>query len=148
MDVAFSAPLEPEACARPRAAARGGRVRVYLPSATRLWQQRFAAVALEHLPRARITEPVRLDLLAVLARPQRLQRRSDPRGLIWAPVRPDADNIAKNVMDALAFAWGDDAQVVELRVKKAYAEIGSTPRVELRLRSVELEPERIWEGRV
>jgi Holliday junction resolvase RusA-like endonuclease len=136
IDVLIIAPLAPEACARPRAAARGGHVRVYMPAATRRWQTQFAAVALEHLPGGRIEEPLRVDVLAVLARPQRLQRRSDSAGLIWAPVRPDADNVGKNVLDALAFAMRDDAQVVQLHVMKTYAEKGAEPRVEVRLRSV------------
>jgi Holliday junction resolvase RusA-like endonuclease len=144
IDVLIIAPLAPEACARPRAAARGGLVQVYLPAQTRRWQTQFAAVALEYLPRGRIEEPLRLDVLAVLARPQRLRRRADPVGLIWAPVRPDADNIGKNIMDALAFALRDDGQIVQLSVLKAYAELGQEPRVEARLRSVELTADEAW----
>lgn len=36
--------------------------------------------------------------------------------------RPDADNLAKTVLDALnGFAWDDDCQVVELGIHKTYA---------------------------
>lgn len=41
--------------------------------------------------------------------------------------KPDADNIAKAVLDALnGLAYHDDAQVVELHVSKAYAEQAHT----------------------
>lgn len=43
--------------------------------------------------------------------------------------KPDCDNVAKIVLDSLnEIAYHDDAQVVELRVFKAYSE---TPRVEV-----------------
>ncbi len=45
------------------------------------------------------------------------------KGLIPATIKPDADNIAKIVLDALnGVAWRDDSEVTELRVFKQYAE--------------------------
>lgn len=44
-------------------------------------------------------------------------------GEVAATRKPDADNIAKIVLDALnGLAWHDDTQVVELTVTKSYAE--------------------------
>ena len=48
--------------------------------------------------------------------------------------KPDCDNIAKAVLDALnGIAFDDDAQVVKLHVYKKYAD---TPRVEVSIREV------------
>jgi Holliday junction resolvase RusA-like endonuclease len=49
-----------------------------------------------------------------------------------ATAKPDSDNIAKLVLDALnGVAWDDDAAVVDLRVKKRHApEPGTYVRVE------------------
>lgn len=48
--------------------------------------------------------------------------------------KPDADNVAKSVLDGLnGVAWTDDKQVVNLRVKKFY---GKEPRVIIRIREV------------
>lgn len=138
IDVLIHAPLTPEACARPRAAAQGGRVRVYTPEATRTWQAALAVMARRALRGQHFADQaLRVEVLAVLPRPQRLMRRQDPDGLIWAPVRPDADNIGKNVLDALRDAWTDDAQVTWLTVLKAYAERHGAPRVAIAIRDAD-----------
>jgi Holliday junction resolvase RusA-like endonuclease len=42
-------------------------------------------------------------------------------GVEWPTGRPDSDNLAKGVLDALnGILWGDDAAVVELTVSKRY----------------------------
>ena len=46
---------------------------------------------------------------------------------IYPTVKPDTDNIAKSILDALnGIAYKDDKQVVTLSVKKRYDEV---PRV-------------------
>ena len=136
----IEAPIEPEACARPRAAARGnGRVRVYTPSATLTWQARLLLYAQRALRLADdgglqlIEGPLRVDILAVLRRPSRLNTRSQYPGAQWAPVRPDLDNVAKNVLDALRSIWRDDAQVVLSTLAKVYAAEGAAPRTIVRI---------------
>ena len=50
-------------------------------------------------------------------------------------MKPDTDNIAKSVLDALnGLAYGDDKQIVELKVRKYY---GVEPYVNVKL--IELE---------
>jgi Holliday junction resolvase RusA-like endonuclease len=52
-------------------------------------------------------------------------------GLVVPTVKPDADNVAKIVLDALnGSAFCDDAQVVHLQVLKRYAE---EPGVKVRI---------------
>lgn len=44
-------------------------------------------------------------------------------GKIWPAKKPDSDNIAKVVLDALnGIAYHDDTQIIKLSVTKAYKE--------------------------
>lgn len=140
LDVTFDASLEPAGCARPRAVRAGSRVRVYVPSKTIEWQHALARSAQSVLPKETIIEPVKVDILAVMSRPKRLDGKRYDTGFLWAPVRPDIDNIAKNVLDALRFAWRDDAQVVATSMIKVYAPKNAGARVVVRLASVEALP--------
>lgn len=55
-------------------------------------------------------------------------------GQLYPTKKPDIDNIAKCVLDALnKLAYRDDTQVVKLHMEKHYAEI---PRVEVEIREV------------
>ena len=50
-------------------------------------------------------------------------------GKVWHTKRPDADNVAKSILDALnGVAYGDDSGVTSLYVVKRY---GEEPRVEV-----------------
>lgn len=56
-------------------------------------------------------------------------RKKKPRPARYKTSRPDADNIAKGICDALnGQAWADDAQVVTLEVRKFHAAQGEPPR--------------------
>lgn len=147
LDVTFQALIEPAACARPRAVRAGSSVRVYTPSTTHQWQHSLALAARAALPHELITEPVRVDILAVLSRPKRLAGRKHSSGMLWAPVRPDLDNIGKNVLDALRFAWRDDAQVVASTMLKVYAEKDAGPRMVVRVASVATSPDVVLQER-
>ncbi len=136
----IEAPLEPAACARPRATRAGRTVRVYTPTETLRWQAMLAHHAQLVLRGKRFDGPVALDLVAVLTRPKRLDTRTQHPGAQWAPARPDLDNIAKNVLDALRFAWRDDAQVTWLRAAKLYAARGSGARVVVRIEELATQP--------
>ena len=134
IDVCFEVPLPPRGKDRPRVTRSG---HAFTPAATRRWESSLALMAQQQLPRTVLDEPVRVDVLAVLARPKRLLRKSDPGGLIWAPVKPDSDNILKATLDALKAFWRDDAQVVDTRILKAYAERDGRPRMVIRIRSTD-----------
>lgn len=71
-----------------------------------------------------LDEPVRVDVVLVEARPERLRRRADPDGRIpMAKGRVDVDNAAKLVLDAATRAgvWRDDTLVCVLHVERWYA---------------------------
>lgn len=56
-------------------------------------------------------------------------------GLIFPTKKPDSDNIAKVVLDALnGVAYRDDKQVVHLEIYKIY---GESPRIEVEIETLE-----------
>lgn len=135
LDFTFTVPLAPIGKGRPRLS--GGRI--HTPPKTSRWERDFAFVAAAFLPKG-ITGPVRVDIWAVLPRPQSLCRRTDPDGPVWAPARPDVDNITKAVLDALQAHWTDDAQVVCGEPVKTYAPKGESPRVVVRVSTPPADP--------
>ena len=53
-----------------------------------------------------------------------LKPKSKPKKACWPTSKPDADNYAKLVLDALnGVLWRDDSQVVRLFVEKAYCDV-------------------------
>ena len=68
-------------------------------------------------------EAVLDDLL--LARAPKKQREAMLRGEIAHTKKPDLDNMAKQLKDAMSRSgfWGDDRQVVSLRCSKCYAAV-------------------------
>lgn len=120
----FVVPLPPHGKGRPRFV--GGRA--VTPQATRDYE---AAVALAAraagLPR--FDGPVEVHVRAFYARPKRPVHRDYPLG------RPDADNVAKCVLDGLRDHFADE-HVVELHVQKRYAAHGLAPCVDVFVRSL------------
>lgn len=119
------------------------------PTKTRTYEATVADIASQAIDRV-IESPVEVSIVAVFARPKRLsmvyKKTGRPKygtGRIHCPQIPDADNIAKAIMDGMRSIWRDDRQVVRLHVAKVYAtmdrdEAGNwtneTPRVEVAIR--------------
>lgn len=86
-----------------------------------------------------ITGPWRCEISAYCGRPARLipnprGRKEQPSSAAFpATCKPDADNIAKAVLDAVVQAGVvcDDCSCVELRVRKLYVAMGEAARVEI-----------------
>ena len=57
--------------------------------------------------------------------------KSAPKRVRYPTTRPDLDNYLKTLLDALdKFAFPDDAQIVNIHAKKAFAAVGTPPRIE------------------
>lgn len=75
---------------------------------------------------------LRAEIIAYFPIPKstsKKKRDEMERGLIFPTKKPDTDNIAKAILDALnGLAYYDDAQVVHLEVQKRYS---NEPRAEV-----------------
>jgi len=134
--VEFVLPIKPRGWGRAIPRKFGDFVRVVQPTVDKRWQealQRFAAPAFG-ATRFEKGTALEVSILAVFPRPKRLLRKKDPDGLFPQTQKPDADNVAKLVLDGLAPFWGDDAQVSDLIVRKRYVERDESPRVEVHIR--------------
>ena len=135
---------------RPRATVQGGRARVYTPTATADWEH-FAALELRAAfldgcaPEAAnyMAGPLGCEIVAVFPRTAELLRKVKagykyPTWRLPHAVKPDADNVAKSVLDAIEKAGIilDDKQIALLTVGKHYAMIHEEPRVEVRIWSL------------
>ena len=135
---------------RPRATVQGGRARMYTPTPTADWE-RFAALELRAAfvgacaPEAAnyMSGPLGCEIVAVFPRSAELLRKVKagykyPTWRLPHAVKPDADNIAKSVLDAIEKAGIilDDKQIALLTVGKHYAMIHEEPRVEVRIWSL------------
>lgn len=135
---AFTLDVLPKPSNKRRAAMVGGHARVVQDAGVRAHQTTVAAMAAQYRPRqdgqpVQLSEPVSVRIVAVIARPKRLMGSKWPSGRIWCGSRPDADNLAKSVLDGLRDWWTDDSIVAELLVQKLYAAKGESPRYEVKI---------------
>ena len=120
---------EPVAKGRPRAFKdKRGNIRTHTPSGTAHAENEWRDIlhrSGEH-PFPPET-PLEVTVTAYFARP-----KSAPRKRVRPTVRPDYDNIAKLVTDALqGLAFHDDCEVVDAHIHKLYATYPDPPRTEV-----------------
>lgn len=128
----FFVDCPPVAQPRQRHALIGGRVRNYTPSDHPVGVFKTCVqIAARKAHQGPLLEgPLRLSLLFLLHRPQRLIWKTRPMPRLWATCKPDFDNAAKAVCDALnGVLWIDDSHICECRVRKMYASGDETPGV-------------------
>lgn len=113
-------PFEPVAKGRPRFVKATGRA--YTPPKTALgeWQIRQAWLGLLDSPLP-LKGPLRVTVCAYVRMPQSVPKSK--RATAEPIARPDLDQYVKSALDGLqGHAYFDDAQVVDLRARKAYGE--------------------------
>lgn len=133
---------DPKGQPRPRAFSRGGMTRVYDPGTAEAWKSQIA-IAFKDAKPADFTPfegPVNLNIHFFFTRPKSHFNRHGlkPDAPRFVTKKPDADNAAKAVMDALTTlgVWRDDAQVGILSVSKRYTD---TPQAGAKIGINELE---------
>ena len=131
--------LEPHGKGRPRVTFNGKWPRAYTPPKTAKWEKAAALLFANQWPRSALLGPVKIEIDAISRRPKRLNRKKDPPGLLIRAALPDADNVAKCVLDALqkAEVIKDDKQVVDLRIRRLYSEKEALGRIIIRITEVE-----------
>lgn len=127
MIISFTIPGVPVAKGRPRLTTRGGFARAYTPGKTRAYEADAAVVAAGAMgPNAPAEGALALALDVRLPVPPSWpskRRLSALEGLTRPCGRPDIDNYAKALCDALnGIVWHDDAQVVRLTAEKRYSD--------------------------
>lgn len=121
MAITFSVPGDPVPQPRPRVSTRGGFARAYVPAKHPVHAYRQALA--EAARAAGVTEsgkPLNVVIDAVFVRPKSHMLKGGVRLNAPALPRPDVDNIAKAVLDALQDVIGDDSAVARLVVEKSY----------------------------
>jgi Holliday junction resolvase RusA-like endonuclease len=126
--IQFFIPGTPKGQPRPKAFSRGGHAGVYDPATANEWKQNVRDAAKKCGLKFSESEPLSLTLHFWIARPKghygsgKKSHILKPGAPIWATSKPDSDNLAKAVMDALNDCgfWPDDSIVAELNIAKRY----------------------------
>lgn len=131
---------EPVAKGRPRATSFQGRARTYTPAKTRNYESHVREVAagrMQELGLAPFRRPVEVEIGAVMPVPRSWSAKKRAQaiaGVVAHVSRPDLDNIAKAVLDAVnGVVIEDDCQIVSMVSVKHY---GEAPKVVLFVREV------------
>jgi len=125
--VSFSVAGQPVPQPRPRVSTAGGFARAYVPKdhPVHAYRQSLAAAA----RRAGLTttgEPLNVVIDAIFERQKSHTNKSGVKADAPRLPRPDVDNIAKAVLDALQDVMGDDSLVGRLVVEKSYGQEART----------------------
>jgi len=133
MNIMFEVPGKPQGKAR----ARTTRYGTYTPEKTVLYEN-LIKVCYRQVTDYYTEEPLHMTIEAVfepVKSTSKVRRKKMLEGEIKPTKKPDIDNIAKVVLDALnGVAYKDDTQVISLAVTKRY---GPFNKLNVILRSVE-----------
>lgn len=120
----FEVEGKPTGKGRPRFKRMENFVQTYTPEATKEYEK-LVGMRFQNSGGAITDKPVRVEIVAFFAPPKSTRKRDKAEMLanrILPVKKPDCDNIAKIILDALnKIAYIDDSQVVELVVKKWFA---------------------------
>jgi len=121
----FTAYGTPKAQPRARAFARNGHVRMYDPATAEGWKGQIALAVQDYLTGRPYEGPLLLTLVFLFPRPKAHYKASGllkDNAPLWHDKKPDIDNAAKAVMDALTAVglWHDDKQVASVSMLKRY----------------------------
>lgn len=128
---------KPTGKGRPRFKRVGNFVQTYTPANTAEYEK-LVKLRFQNAGGAITDKPVKIEIVALFAPPKSARKKDKIEMLanrILPEKKPDCDNIAKIILDALnKIAYVDDAQVVELSVKKKYA---SEAKVSVHIEEIE-----------
>lgn len=129
----FTVPGAPKGKGRPRVTKTG---HAFTPKDTAEYENLVRLYFTQTYPRhVPITGPIRAEISAYFPIPKswtKKKRQQWKEGGVYPVVKPDADNIAKSILDSLNnIAFTDDSHVIELNVRKLY---GTFPHVDTLIR--------------
>lgn len=134
--IQFTIPGKIEPQARPRFDSRNKRA--YTTTKSSQFKRWVQAHAERHKPREPITEPLRLEVTVYMVPPKKYHTKPKQAliasGQLLPTTKPDLDNLVKGIKDGITgIIWHDDAQIVELVVRKFY---DMQPRAEVKIEVV------------
>ena len=140
MTITFTVPGAPTGKQRPRVTMRGGYAKAYTPDKTVNYEN-LVKLMYGQEAKGRVFDrdkSLRMLIVALYDIPQSTSKKKAELmriGQIRPTKKPDLDNVAKIICDALnGVAYHDDASVVDLKVVKYYSD---TPGVTVTIEEVE-----------
>lgn len=132
--IEFTVYGEPVAQGRPRFTTRGGKTRAYDPGKSSDYKDYVSLAATQHAPETLLEGPLYLEVNVFRPIPKSFSKKKAAEaenGLVLPVTKPDIDNYAKGIKDALkGILWVDDSQVTDTLLKKRYS---SKPRIEIKV---------------
>lgn len=129
---------------RPKFSRQGSYMRTYTPAKTTNYENLVKVIYQEkYLGQDLLNGPLSAEIKAYCKTPKTSKKRlmAMLNGTIRPTKKPDCDNIAKIILDALNnIAYDDDKNIVDLKVEKHFSDI---PRVEVQIKELSLDEERI-----
>lgn len=120
--IEFYVPGKPVAQSRPRFARRGNFVQTYDAAPAKdykSWVKHCALTYMENFKVVRIGKDIPLEMVLTV----QVERPKSRKKALFPTTKPDADNFAKGVMDALeSILYEADQQIVRLVVSKHYSD--------------------------
>jgi Holliday junction resolvase RusA-like endonuclease len=106
---------------RPRVSTHGGFAKAYVPVKHPVHEFRsWVARASRHAGLTRADDPACVEIVATFRRSRSHLNKSGVKPTAPALPRPDVDNVAKALLDALQDVIGDDTRGVRLTVEKEW----------------------------
>lgn len=122
MQIEFWIPGKPVAQSRPRFARRGAFVQTYDATPAKDYKSWVKSCALDHMAQHDVTMISR-DVPLVMILVVNVERPKAKKKALFVVTKPDCDNFAKGVMDALeSILYQADQQIVRLVVSKHYSD--------------------------
>ncbi len=122
---------------RPKCTTIGGNARMYDPPKSKKEKQRIAAIATAMMKEhgwEMIEGPITCRITFMMPLPKSAERKRNPAKAQWHISTPDADNLAKTVLDALnEVAYHDDSQICNIHIMKVRCQQDDSPRTIIQL---------------
>lgn len=125
--ITLTIPITPKPKLRPRFSVHYGRVHTHTPYKTREFENQILEAYVYEAKGFKFEKGIPLTVSITFGMPipksaSKKKKTDMAAGIIPHTVKPDCDNLVKSILDALnEVAWHDDAQIVEIRCSKSYA---------------------------
>lgn len=144
MEIKIVIPGQPVPQGRPRFSAKPY-PHAYDPKPSADYKKKVKAVALRNMPQKPLSGELEVEVHVYKESLKSFSnaKKIDAEARILRPItKPDADNYAKGILDALkGVIWKDDGQVVDLIARKYYS---MDPRAEVFIRQISGQQEELF----